>query len=191
MAHDFGGALNLSNRLFRGFGSRYDINRRRAHRIVDKPGIGAGRHQRLIELMRDRGGELTHAAKPRQTRMRFLLQTQLRFGTPPLGNQFTGNQARHRQDEHECLEGRYVECSGRKKLDAQDQPELRDQNPDTDTFRTGADSKPDDRQEEHIEQLELLFFRQAKHQRQGYADRNKLERCFCRHWQDAAARQCK
>ena len=91
MAHDFGGTLNLGNRLFRGFGSRYDINRRRAHRIVDKPGIGAGRHQGLIELMRDRGGELTHAAKPRQTRMRFLLQTQLRFGTPPLGNQFTGN----------------------------------------------------------------------------------------------------
>ena len=70
MAHDFGGALDLRDRLFRGLGSRRDIDRRRAHRIVDQPRVSAGRHQGLIELMRDRGGEFAHAAEPRKTRMR-------------------------------------------------------------------------------------------------------------------------
>ena len=86
VAHDFGGALDLCHRLFRGLGNRHDIDRRRAHRIVHQPRVSAGRHQRLIELMRDRGREFAHAAKPRKTRKRVLLQAQLGFGTPPLCN---------------------------------------------------------------------------------------------------------
>ena len=77
VAHDFSGALNLRHRLLRGLGDCHDIDRCLAHRIVYQPRISAGRHQRLIELMRHRGRELAHAAEPGKTRMRFLLQAQL------------------------------------------------------------------------------------------------------------------
>ena len=37
-----------------------------AYRVVDQARIGAGRHQRLVQFVRQRGGELAHAAEPRQ-----------------------------------------------------------------------------------------------------------------------------
>ena len=104
MPHDLGGALDLRHRLFRRFQRRVTMSIvLRAHRIVHQPRIGAGRHQRLVEFVRHRGGELAHAAEPRQTRQRLLLQAQLRFGAPPLGDQFAGDESGHRQHQHQRL----------------------------------------------------------------------------------------
>ena len=87
-----------------------DIGIARAHRVVDQPRISAGRHQRLIELVRHRRREFAHAAEPRQTRQLLLLQAQLRLGAAPLGDQFAGDQPGHRQNEHQRLKGGDVEA---------------------------------------------------------------------------------
>jgi hypothetical protein len=52
------------------------------------------------------------------------------------------------------------------KLNAENQAELRDQNADADAFRAGAHGKPDDRQEQNIKQLKLLFLGQTENQGQ-------------------------
>ena len=127
MAHDLGGALDLRHRLFRRLRHDADVDRSRAHRVVHQPRIGARRHQRLVELVRHRGGEFAHAAEPRQSRQLLLLQAQLRLGAPPLGHQFAGDQPGHRQHQHQRLERREVERARRQQLNAEDEAELRDQ----------------------------------------------------------------
>ena len=60
--------------------------------------------------------------------------------------------------------------------------------PDADAFRAGTHRKPDDRQEQNVEQLELLLLREAEDQRQRQRDRDELQQGFGRHRQDAAPR---
>ena len=58
---------------------------------------------------------------------------------------------------------------------AENEAELRDQDPDADAFRAGTHRKPDDRQEQNVEQLELLLLREAEDQRKRQRDRDELQ----------------
>jgi hypothetical protein len=108
---------------------------------------------------------------------------------PPLGDQFAGNKAGHRQDQHQRLKGGDVEFRGRGQLDAENEAKLRRQDADAHPFRAGADRKPDDRQKQDVKELELLVLRQPEDQQQREADRGELQQRFARHRQHAPARQ--
>ena len=94
MPHHAGGAFDLRDRLLCGLGHRVDVRLAGANGIGDQPRVSAGRHQRLVYLVRYGGGEFADAAEPRQPRQRFLMQAQLRLGAVAFGDEYACDKSR-------------------------------------------------------------------------------------------------
>ncbi len=139
--------------------------------------------------MRDGSSELAEIAESRHLRERFPVQPKLPFGAAAFRDERAGDEAGPGQDEHQHLKRHQILRIVAEQLDAGNDAELRQQDPETDALEPGAHRHPHDRQEQHVEQLELLLLGEAEDQRQRGQHRADLQRGLDREAGHGPARQ--
>src|SRR6266536_5172932 len=139
--------------------------------------------------MGDRGSKLAHAAEAPEPSNRILVQTQLQLRATMLRDEDAGHQASQGEHEHECLERGDVDLLPGKELHAQYQAELRQKDTERYDLEPRADRHPDDRQEEDIEQLEMMLFRVSEHEGKCGDDGDELGSTLAREFRNAPACQ--
>src|SRR5215469_16170629 len=106
--------------------------------------------------MRHGGGELSHAAEPREPRERFLMQAQYCLSAAALCHLPSSKKARQRENQHECLDFRHFGDLVRESVKTQNKTELSGEDAEADAFNSRSHGHPHDGHKEDVNELEVL-----------------------------------
>ena len=155
--HDLGRAIDLRNDPLGGFGGRRD-----ARSIAGDARVVGDGSERLVDLVRQGGRELAHAAEPEGAIERLLVDAQLLLRALLLADQNADREAGQGEHHHERLVGCHVGGRVLGEVDGGDQSDLGQQQADRHPFQPEPHRGPDHRQEEQVEELEAKRRRQIR-----------------------------